>query len=49
MSRNSKKDSTSPILRTIRCHLNASEDVLSAAVNVFSVSKALPLGGGLKD
>ena len=28
MSRNSKKDSTSPILRTIRCHLNASEDVL---------------------
>ncbi|BAZ25538.1 hypothetical protein NIES4073_64430 [Kalymmatonema gypsitolerans NIES-4073] len=28
MSRNSKKDFKSPILRTIRCHLYASEDVL---------------------
>ncbi len=28
MSRNSKKGSKSPILRTIRCHLYASEDVL---------------------
>lgn len=31
MSRNNKKNSTSPIIRTIRCHLNAKEDVLRQA------------------